>query len=103
MSSDDGLGVRCVDVSLPRVWGNERPLACYARILCCVVLETSLVLGYRREGRLAPLELALNLSDMLLQILLELDTSLDGLHAVHDGRMVIAVEELCCGLVGDVG
>ena len=62
-----------------------------------------LVLGYRREGRLATLEFALDFSDALLQVLLELDTSLDGLHSMHDGCVVIPVEELCRGLVGDIG
>lgn len=103
MPSDDGLGVRRAEVSLPRVWGDERPLACYARALLYAVLGPPLVLSYRREGRLATLELTLDFGDALLQVLLELNTSLDGLHAMHDGRMVIAVEELCCGLVGDVG
>lgn len=103
MPSNDGLGVRCAEVSLPRVWGDERPLACYARALLYAVLGPPLVLSYRREGRLATLEFALDFGDALLQVLLELDTSLDGLHTVHDGRVVIAVEELCCRLVGDVG
>ena len=95
--------MRCAEVSLPRVWGDERPLACYARALLYALLGPPLVLGYRREGRLAALEFALDFGDALLQVLLKLDTSLDGLHAMHDGRVVIAVEELGRSLVGEVG
>lgn len=48
-------------------------------------------------------ELGLNLGDTRPKLGLVLDAPLDGLHPVHDGGVVTAVEELSDGLVGGTG
>ena len=48
-------------------------------------------------------ELGLDLGDTRPKLGFVLDAPLDGLHPVHDGGVVTAVEELSDGLVGGTG